>query len=269
MKIVLALVLVACVAVQASPVNKTRVGEGQGTIMFSQVVKTEIKMKCDKKIGKNRVCLPAEENKKVILLKCDKKGCKLARTTWVTCDINGLHCKVTKNVYTSIGKMWLKKQCSELKIRCKKKGMKGYSKKYCKAAEAECSKHGDGEDGGAHIDIKNMCVKCNKEDHCDIVKCKDGDDDDKDGKAEEHCGRVCGASRSPTGYTEEHVCKDAKYGKKVCGIECAGKCDPHHHCTVTEICTLSGKVEKRYLYGNTVTDFTRVGEDDGAHPKPW
>merc|ERR1719402_346009 len=60
---------------------------------------------------------------------------------------------------------------------------------------------------------------------------------------------------------------DAKYGKKVCGIECAGKCDPHHHCTVTEICTLSGKVEKRYLYGNTVTDFTRVGEDDGAHLK--
>jgi len=267
MKIVLALVLVACVAVQASPVNKTSVGEGEGKIKWMQVVKSEIMIKCDRK---KKVCLPAGENKKVLLSKCDKKGiCKLARTTWVTCDIKGLHCKVTKNVYTSIGKMWLKKQCSELKIRCKKKGMKGYSKKYCKAAEAECSKHGDGEDGGAHIDIKNMCVKCNKEDHCDIVKCKDGDDDDKDGKAEEHCGRVCGASRSPTGYTEEHVCKDAKYGKKVCGIECAGKCDPHHHCTVTEICTLSGKVEKRYLYGNTVTDFTRVGEDDGAHPKPW
>jgi len=256
---------VACVAVQASPVNKTSVGEGEGKIKWRQVVKSEIMIKCDRK---KKVCLPAGENKKVLLSKCDKKGiCKLARTTWVTCDIKGLHCKVTKNVYTSIGKMYLKKQCSKDAKRCKK-GMKGYSKRFCKAIEAECSKHGDGDADGAHIDIKNLCAKCNKEGHCDIVKCKDGDDDDdEDGKAEEHCGRVCGASRSPTGYTEEHVCKDAKYGKKVCGIECAGKCDPHHHCTVTEICTLSGKVVKRYLYGNTVTDFTRVGEDDGAHLK--
>jgi len=277
MKIVLALVLVACVAIQASPVNKTSVGEGEdgitpsatitgwrsGKTRWTQVVYTSYaKLKCDKK----KVCHPTEQNKKVVLLKCDNLGkhCKVARTTWVTCDIKGLHCKVTKNVYTSIGKMWLKKVCSD----CKKKGTKGYSKGYCKAAEAECSKVGDDDADGAHIDIKKLCAKCNKEGHCDIVKCKDGDDDDdEDGKAEEHCGRVCGASRSPTGYTEEHVCKDAKYGKKVCGIECAGKCDPHHHCTVTEICTLSGKVVKRYLYGNTVTDFTRVGEDDGAHLK--
>jgi len=192
MKIVLALVLVACVAVQASPVNKTSVGEGEdgitpsatitgwrsGKTRWTQVVYTSwAKMKCD---HRKKMCHPTEQNKKVVLLKCDNLGkhCKVARTTWVTCDIKGLHCKVTKNVYTSIGKMWLKKVCSD----CKKKGMKGYSKGYCKAAEAECSKVGD-EDDGAHLKGVSACMQCEKKGdktHCKEVKCKDGDDEDDD-----------------------------------------------------------------------------------------
>jgi len=215
MKIVLALVLVACVAVQASPVNKTSVGEGEdgnthvaasvtitgfrsGKTRWTQVVYTRpAKMKCPPK----KVCHPPI-NRKVVLSKCNNLGtdCKVARTTWFKCDIKGLHCKVTKNVYTSIGKMWLKKQCPELKIRCKK-GMKGYSKGYCKAAEAECSKElkdGDDEDDGEDdghpkIKIGKLCVHC-KGKKCDIVKCKDGDDED-DGEDDGHpkikIGKLC------------------------------------------------------------------------------
>jgi len=262
MKIVLALVLVACVAIQASPVNKTSVGEGEdgitpsatitgwrsGKTRWTQVVYTSYaKLKCDKK----KVCHPTEQNKKVVLLKCDNLGkhCKVARTTWVTCDIKGLHCKVTKNVYTSIGKMWLKKVCSD----CKKKGTKGYSKGYCKAAEAECSKVGDDDADGAHIDIKKLCAKCNKEGRCDIVKCKDGDDEDDDGHPKIKIGKLCVHCKGKR--CDIVKCKDGD-------DEDDGEDDGHPKIKIGKLC-----VHCKGKKCDIVKCKDGDDEDDGAHPK--
>jgi len=228
MKIVLALVLVACVAVQASPVNKTSVGEGEDGVTASvtitgfqsgdktrwtQVVYTTLaKMKCPPK----KVCLHPL-NKKVVLSKCNNLGthCKVARTTWFKCNYLGSNCKATKHVDTSIWKMWLKKVCSD----CKKKGMKGYSKGFCKDTEARFCKElkdgddeddseDDGEDDGhPKIKIGKLCVHC-KGKHCDIVKCKDGDDEDDGAHPKSlslciHCEKKGGKT-----HCKEVKCKD-------------------------------------------------------------
>merc|ERR1719369_1270042 len=88
----------------------------------------------------------------------------------------------------------------------------GYSKGYCKAAEAECSKElkdGDDEDDGEDdghpkIKIGKLCVHC-KGKRCDIVKCKDGDDED-DG-AHPKSLSLCMKCEKKGGQTH---CKEAK-----------------------------------------------------------